>query len=315
MKGLIGNTPLLQIFYKLNGEEHSFFTKLEYYNYTGSIKDRVVSYILEKSKEEGLLKEGMPLVEATSGNTGISLSSFGALLNHPVKIFMPDWVSKERDMLMRSYGADVTLISREEGGFKTCIEMAKEYALIHDGFLLNQFSNRYNLEAHEKTTAKELLLTLKDIDVFVSGIGTGGTLIGTGKKLKEVYGTKVIAMEPENMSLLKNHTYGSHKIEGIGDDFIPDIVDQSLIDDVITISDEEAIYLSQKLARDLGLGVGISSGANAAASILLHDLGETIVTVFADDNKKYLSSDLMVDMHIPSRFKELSFTDFKVVTK
>ncbi len=315
MKELIGNTPLLQIFYKLNGEEHSFFTKLEYYNYTGSIKDRVVSYILKKMEEEGILKDGMPLVEATSGNTGISLASFGALLKHPVKIFMPDWVSKERALLMRSYGADVTLISREEGGFKTCIEMARDYSLKHHGFLLNQFSNRYNLEAHEKTTAKELLNTITNIDIFVSGIGTGGTLIGTGRKLKEEYGTKIIAMEPENMSLLKNHTYGSHKIEGIGDDFIPEIVDQSIIDEVITISDDEAIYLSQKLAHDLGLGVGISSGANAAAAILLRDQGEKIVTVFADDNKKYLSGDLMKDILVPDRFQELYFTHFKVVTK
>lgn len=315
MKELIGNTPLLQIFYRLNGKEYSFFTKLEYYNYTGSIKDRVVSYILDKSKDEGLLKEGVPLVEATSGNTGISLSSLGALMNHPVKIFMPDWVSKERELLMKSFGADVTLISREEGGFKECVEKAKRYALAHHGFLLNQFSNLYNIEAHEKTTAWEILALLDDIKMFVSGIGTGGTLIGIGRKLKEAYDTKVIAMEPANMSLLKNHTCGSHKIEGIGDEFIPDLVDQSIIDDVITIRDEEAIYISQKLAHDLGLGVGISSGANAAASILLNKDGEKIITVFADDNKKYLSGDLMKEQEVPECFKELQFTGFKVITK
>lgn len=315
MKNLIGNTPLLKIFYEQDGKEHYFFTKLEYYNYTGSIKDCIVWYILDRAVKTGDLKENQPLVEATSGNTGISLAALGTLMNHPVKIYMPDWVSRERSLLMKNFGADVTLVLKEEGGFKECVKRAKDYSLKHHAFLLNQFSNPYNTEAHEETTAREILEHLNPITTFVSGIGTGGTLIGIGRKLKEQYHTKVIAMEPENMSLLKNHTYGSHKIEGIGDDFIPDLVDQSIIDDVITIRDEEAIYMSQRLARELGLGVGISSGANAAASILLNKDGEEIVTIFADDNKKYLSGDLMKKQKAPERLKNITFTRLEVVNK
>lgn len=313
MKGLIGNTPLVKISYINNGVKHKFFTKLEYYNYTGSIKDRVVYYILKKAREEGKLNLGIPLVEATSGNTGISLSALGAMMGHPVKIYMPDWVSLERSLLMKSYGADVELVSKEEGGFGECIKRASLYAREHNGFLLNQFSTEYNVLAHYQTTALEILNKLPNVTSFVSGIGTGGTLIGVGKRLKEEYQTKVIALEPENMSLLKNHTMGSHKIEGIGDDFIPDIVEEDLIDDVITISDEEALYVSSKLAHDLGLGVGISSGANAAASILLNNSGEVVATVFPDDNKKYLSGDLVQEQVVPERFKSLTFTDIQVV--
>ena len=291
MNELIGNTPLIEIFYRFRGQERSFFAKLEYYNFTGSIKDRVVWYILKKAKEEGILKDGVPLVEATSGNTGISLSALGALFSHPVQIYMPDWASRERVSLMESYGANVVLVSKEEGGFLKCIERARKYAEEHQGFLLNQFSNEWNKEAHTNTTAKEIEKVLGSIDGFISGIGTGGTLMGVGEYFKKKYGSKIIALEPENMSLLKLHTKGSHKIEGIGDDFIPDLVNPKQIDHIVTISDEEALEMSRKLARELGLGVGISSGANALATILENKDNEKLVTVFPDDQKKYLSGD------------------------
>ncbi|MBQ9072659.1 MAG: cysteine synthase family protein [Bacilli bacterium] len=298
IKGLIGNTPLIKIRYKYKGIENYIYTKLEYYNLTGSIKDRIVYYILDKAIEEGKLIDNMPLIEATSGNTGISLSALGAYLNHPVYIFMPDWVSKERLDLMKLYGANVILVSKEDGGFKTCVELAKEFSVKHNGFLLNQFSNNYNVEAHYKNTAKEIIDKL-NVDCFVSGIGTGGTLIGIGKKLKEVYNTDIYALEPDTMSIIKTGNISSHKIEGIGDDFIPDIVDLNLIKDIILVSDMDAINMSKKLSKELGIGVGISSGANMIASILLKEMGyKNVVTVFPDDNKKYLSTDLTKDIEL-----------------
>ena len=298
IKGLIGNTPLIKIKYKYRGIENYIYTKLEYYNLTGSIKDRIVYYILDKAIKEKKLKKGMPLVEATSGNTGISLSAVGVYLNHPVYIFMPDWVSKERLELMKLYGANVILISKEDGGFKKCVELAKEFSIRNNAFLLNQFSNKYNVEAHYNTTAKEIMDKI-NVDAFVSGIGTGGTLIGIGKRLKEEYNTDIYALEPDTMSLIKTGNISSHKIEGIGDDFIPDIVDLNIIKDIILVNDMDAINMSKKLSKELGLGVGISSGANMIASILLKELGyKNVVTVFPDDNKKYLSTDLTKDIEL-----------------
>lgn len=312
MNELIGNTPLVEIFYRFRGQERSFFAKLEYYNFTGSIKDRVVWYILKKAEEEGILKDGVPLVEATSGNTGISLSALGAHFSHPVQIYMPDWVSRERVSLMESYGANVVLVSKEEGGFLKCIERARKYAEEHQGFLLNQFSNVWNKEAHVYTTAKEIEKVLGSIDGFISGIGTGGTLMGVGEYFKKKYGSKIIALEPENMSLLKLHTKGSHKIEGIGDDFIPDLVDSKQIDQIVTISDEEALEMSRKLSRELGLGVGISSGANALATILENKDNEKLVTVFPDDQKKYLSGDYTKRGKEQTIVSDITFLTFKV---
>jgi cysteine synthase A len=310
IKGLIGSTPLIKIKYKYNGKENYIYIKLEYYNLTGSIKDRIVYYILNKAIKENKLKSGIPLVEATSGNTGISLSAIGAYLNYPVYIFMPDWVSHERLELMKLYGANVILISKEEGGFKKCVELAKEFSIKNNGFLLNQFSNKYNVDAHYNTTAEEIIDKI-EVDAFVSGIGTGGTLIGIGKRLKEKYNTDIYALEPDTMSLIKTGNISNHKIEGIGDDFIPDIVDLNLIKDVILVNDIDAINMSKKISRELGLGVGISSGANMIASILLKEIGyNNVVTVFPDDNKKYLSTDLtkkikLKDNNISSKIKLL----------
>lgn len=315
IKGLIGNTPLIKINYKYKGIKNYIYAKLEYYNLTGSIKDRIVYYILDKAIKEDILKKGMPLIEATSGNTGISLSAIGAYLNHPVYIFMPDWVSKERIELMKLYGANVILLSKENGGFKKCVELAKDFAIKHNGFLLNQFSNNYNVDAHYLTTAKEIIDKI-NVDCFISGIGTGGTLIGIGKRLKEIYNTDVYALEPDTMSLIKTENISAHKIEGIGDDFIPDIVDLNLIKDVILVNDLDAINMSKKLSKELGIGVGISSGANMIASILLKELGyQNVVTVFSDDNKKYLSTDLTKDINLKNNniSSEVELIDYELV--
>lgn len=291
----IGNTPLIKIKYKYNQKENYIYTKLESYNLTGSIKDRVAFYIIKKAYEEGKLKKGMEIVEATSGNTGIALSAMGAYFGNLVHIFMPDWVSKERLDLMKMYNAKVTLISKEEGGFKRAIKEAKEYSIKNNAFLTNQFENEYNVLAHYETTGKEIVDTLKNIDGFVSGIGTGGTLMGIAKRLKENNeNVKIYALEPDKMQLLsRNKIYGNHKIEGIGDDFIPKIVDKEKIDKIIIINDEDAVNMAKKLALDLGIGVGISSGANMIASVIAKEENNgNIVTVFPDDNKKYLSTDL-----------------------
>lgn len=293
MRELIGNTPLIKINYNYKGEKGFIYTKLEYYNLTGSIKDRIVYYILDKARKESKLLDGMPLIEATSGNTGISLSAIGAYLNHPVYIFMPDWVSHERIEIMKLYGANVILVSKEDGGFKKCVELAEDFVIKHNGFLINQFKTEDNIITHYLTTGKEIIDKV-NVDAFVSGIGTGGTLMGVARRLKEINNnTDIYALEPDTMSIIKTGNISSHKIEGIGDDFIPEIVDLNLIKDIILVNDNDAINMSKKLAKELGLGVGISSGANMIAAILLKEMGyKTIVTVFPDDLKKYLSTDL-----------------------
>lgn len=295
---LIGNTPMIKIVIKYKEKIVNVFVKLEYYNYTGSIKDRIAYYIINESYKDRSLEKGMPIIEATSGNTGISFAALGAFYNHPVHIFMPDWVSKERINIMKMYGAKVYLVSKEEGGFKEAIKRADNLAKEIRGFRPNQFDNVKNVEAHYFTTGKEIVNTLKSIDSFVSGIGTGGTLIGIGKKIKDVYkDAKVIALEPAELPIItKGIIKGTHKIEGIGDDFIPSIVDMNIIDKVVTISDIDAINMSRILARKYGLGVGISSGANLIASVITANNNDNVVTVFPDDLKKYLSTELSKDI-------------------
>ena len=322
LEKLIGNTPMIKIKCKYRGEEGkgiekeiNVYVKLEYYNLTGSIKDRVVFYIIEKARKEGKLKDKMKLVEATSGNTGISLASIGAYYNYPVHIFMPDFVSYERVQLMKSYGAEVELISRKDGGFIKCVELAKKYAKENDAFLVNQFSNIDNYKAHYETTGKEIIRDLEKIEkkekqkeekiserigAFISGVGTGGTLMGIGNRLKEKYkDIKIVVLEPDKMPIISKEKYGKenkleqHKIEGIGDDFVPDLLNIEKIDDIILINDDEAIKMAKKIAKELGIGVGISSGANLLGAIKLgYKLNKDIITVFADDNKKYLSTEL-----------------------
>lgn len=295
---LIGNTPMIKINTKYNGKITSVFAKLEYYNYTGSIKDRLANYIIKESYKNGMLKKGMPIVEATSGNTGIAFAALGAYYGHPVHIFMPDWASVERINIMKLYGAKVYLVSKEDGGFKEAIKRADELALEINGFRPDQFNNSMNIDAHYNGTGKEIVESLDKIDAFVSGIGTGGTLIGIAKKLKEKFkNIKIVALEPKQLPILtKGITEGIHKIEGIGDDFIPNIVDRDIIDDVVTIDDRDAINMARILARKFGLGVGISSGANLIASVLTGE--DNVATIFADDFKKYLSTDLVKDIEL-----------------
>lgn len=293
---IIGNTPMIKINYKYRGKKGYVYTKLEYYNLSGSIKDRVAYYIIKNAKEKGILKENQTIVEATSGNTGIALTALGSYYKHPVVIFMPDWASTERIKLMKGYGAKVVLFSKEDGGFVRCVKEAEKFAKENNAFLANQFANEDNFKAHFETTGEEIMKQLPEKAFgFVSGVGTGGTLMGTGKRLKEEFEDfKIVAIEPDKMPIIsQGKIISQHKIEGIGDDFVPDLVDRDAIDEIILVNDEDAVNMSRILAKELGLGVGISSGANLIGSILLNEkLNQPIVTVFADDNKKYLTTDL-----------------------
>ena len=291
---LVGNTPMIKIDYEYEGKKGSIFTKLEYYNYSGSIKDRIALYIIEKEKERGNLKDGQPIIEVTSGNTGIAFSAIGALFGHEVHIFMPDWVSLERRKLIQMYGAEVHLVSREDGGFKGALELVEDFAEEIGAYKPKQFDNELNFDAQYYTTGQEIIDEFPEVNAFVSGIGTGGTLMGIGKRIKDYNPeAKVFALEPSTLSILKmGMVEGSHMIEGIGDDFIPGIVDEELIDDIVLIHDYDAINMSKRIAQEFGLGIGISSGANFLASVIMDNDDLNIATVFPDDNKKYITTKL-----------------------
>ena len=314
---LIGNTPMIKINYEYEGKQGSIYAKLEFYNYSGSIKDRIALYIIQKEMENGNLKEGQPIVEVTSGNTGISFSAIGALYGHDVHIFMPDWVSLERRKIIEMYGAHVHLVSKEDGGFKGALELAKDFAQETGAFRPLQFDNPLNVEAQYKTTGREILEAVPDVNAFVSGIGTGGTLMGIGKRLKDNNpDSKIFALEPSTLSILKmGMEEGSHMIEGIGDDFIPSIVEEDLIDDIILIHDCDAINMSKRIAKEFGLGIGISSGANFLASVLMDRDDLKIATVFPDDNKKYITTRLSEEIDEDPKLisNKIKLIDFEVI--
>jgi len=303
VESLIGNTPLLAIHFHYKGKRRTIFAKAEHLNLSGSIKDRMAFHILATAYRNGDIRPGYTIAEATSGNTGISFAAIGRAFGNPVHVFMPDWMSSERISLIKSYGARVTLVSREQGGFLGSIEMADAFRYEHNRvFLPHQFSNLANAEAHYLTTGPEIWAQLLKLgfepDAFVAGVGTGGTIMGTGAFLREKNpDIKVYPLEPaESPTLSTGHKVGSHRIQGISDEFIPAICDLGRLDGVISVSDGDSILMAQKLAADLGLAVGISSGANfLGALIAMERLGEDaiVATVFSDDNKKYLSTDLV----------------------
>ncbi|MGZ3756589.1 MAG: PLP-dependent cysteine synthase family protein [Mucilaginibacter sp.] len=300
---LVGNTPMVEIQYNYNGRPGKIYAKYEHYNLTGSVKDRMALYIMHQAYKNGNLAVGDTIVEATSGNTGIAFSAIGKALGHTVKIIMPNWLSKERVDIIKSMGAEVVLISKEQGGFLGSIEYANRMQLAGSHvFLPKQFENKYNAEAHEHTTGPEIWEQLHSIgkapDAFVAGVGTGGTVMGTGKYLKQKNpAIKIHPLEPaESPTLTTGYKVGSHRIQGISDEFIPEIVKLAELDEVVQASDGDAIIMAQKLSKELGLAVGISSGANVIGAIKLNEQmgGEAIVvTLLSDSNKKYLSTDLV----------------------
>ena len=297
---LVGNTPMVKITYTYKGKRNVLFAKLEYFSFSGSIKDRMAFHILSKSYSEGLIKQGDVIVEATSGNTGIAFSAQGRALGHPVIIYMPDWMSQERMSIISSYGAEIRLVSKTEGGFLGSIARAEEQAKIQQNvFLPRQFDNNLNCEAHYTSTAPEIWAQLGSIgltpDIFVAGVGTGGTVMGVNKYLKTRNPqAKAHPLEPSNSPTMSTgYCVGKHRIQGISDEFIPSIVKLEQLDKIVEVDDGDSIIMAQKFAKALGLGVGISSGGNFLGAVKLQNENPaaTVVTVFADCNKKYLSTD------------------------
>ncbi len=305
LEALIGNTPLLAVHFRLGLNQYTIHAKAEFLNLTGSIKDRMALHVLQNAYREGSIRLGDTIAEATSGNSGISFAAIGRALGHPVSIHMPDWMSAERVALIRALGADIVPVSKEQGGFLGSIARCEALARDRkDTFLPRQFSNSANVQAHFLTTGPELAAQLDrsgfTVDAFVAGVGTGGTVMGVGRYLKSLNPqVKVHPIEPaESPTLTTGMKVGKHRIQGISDEFVPPICDLKSVDSVIAIADGDAILMAQKLASVLGLGVGISSGANflgAVRALERFDGAPTVATVFCDDNKKYLSTDLLRD--------------------
>ena len=312
LSSLIGNTPLLAIRFNYQGQQRVIYAKAENLNMTGSIKDRMAFHIIKQGYMRGALKPGYTIIEATSGNTGISFSAIGRALGHPVCIFMPDWMSKERIALIRSLGAEIVLVSKEEGGFLGSIEMAeKRAASMEDAFLPRQFTNEDNVDAHYQNTGPEIWYQLGfrgvKPDAFVAGVGTGGTIMGTGCFLREKSPhIRIHPLEPSNSpTLTTGRKVGKHRIQGISDEFIPEILDLNDLDEVLNVDDGDAIIMAQRLSSELGMGVGISSGANFLGALHVQNemgMGTVVVTVFPDDNKKYLSTDLLKEEPVKEGF-------------
>ncbi len=302
MRRLIGNTPLLALEFRVNGEARTVYAKYEPLNLTGSIKDRMALHILRRAYETGAIAPGDPIAEATSGNTGISFAAIGRSLGHPVTVFMPDWMSAERIALISSFGASVVLVSKADGGFLGSIARADAMKDANPRtFLPHQFSNEANIDAHFTGTGPEIWLQLKEHRVtpaaFVAGVGTGGTVMGVGRYLKKQrHSIAVHPLEPaESPTLSAGKKVGHHRIQGISDEFVPPIVHFDELDAVVQANDGDAILMAQLLAQH-GLAVGISSGANVIGALRVQQRlapQAVVVTVLADSNKKYLSTDLL----------------------
>ncbi len=299
---LVGMTPMLEIHYRYNGTSRRIYAKYEVLNMTGSIKDRMMLHIIRCGYESGSLHPGDMIVEATSGNTGISAAAIGSALGHPVRIYMPDWMSRERMDLIAAFGADIVLVSHEEGGFIGSIEAADSFAAqSENSFLPHQFAHAANVEAHFRGTGPEIKSQLgslgKTVDAFVAGVGTGGTVMGVGRYLQQSNReVQIHPLEPANSPTLRTGSkVGEHRIQGISDEFIPPIVHLDELDDIVDVWDGDAILMAQAMCRELGLPVGISAGANVLGAMKIADSlgdGATVVTVLPDSNKKYLSTDL-----------------------
>lgn len=294
---LIGNTPLLEL---VNVEKKfnlkaKLFAKLEFMNVSGSAKDRVAKAMILDAEKSGKLKPDSVIIEPTSGNTGIGLASVGTSRGYKVIIVMPDTMSKERQLLIKAYGAELVLTDGTKG-MKACIEKAESLAKeIPNSFIPDQFSNPSNPKVHKETTGPEIWNdTDGKIDIFVAGVGTGGTITGVGEFLKEKNpNIKVVAVEPESSPLLSKGIAGSHKIQGIGANFVPKILNTNIYDEIITIKNEEAFDAKNLLGTTEGILVGISSGASLSAAIKLaqkeENAGKNIVAFFVDTGERYLS--------------------------
>lgn len=323
IKHMVGNTPLLEIHFTYRGIQRVLYAKAEHMNMTGSIKDRMAFYIMQRAYSEWAITPGHTIVEATSGNTGISFAAIGRALGHPVIIFMPDWMSRERVDLIRSLGATVKPVTREQGGFLGSIRLTEMLAQESENvFLPCQFSNGANVDAHELTTGPEIWWQLQfnglQPDAFVAGVGTGGTIMGVGRYLRtQNPEIRIHPVQPaESPTLTTGHKVGHHRIQGISDEFIPSIVQLDRLDEVVNANDGDAILMAQKLGSQLGIAVGISSGANFIGALNVQNrLGKdtVVVTVFPDDNKKYLSTDLLRQEPVRTAYlsPDVEFHDYR----
>lgn len=295
---LVGNTPLMKLnnFCKKNQLEAEIYAKLEYFNPAGSVKDRVALEMINAAEADGILKEGSVIIEPTSGNTGIGLSAIAAARGYRAIIIMPDTVSEERRKLISAYGAELILIEGAKG-MAGCVEKAEELkASLPDSIIAGQFTNPSNPKAHFKTTAPEIWNDLDgEVDVFVAGIGTGGTICGNAEFLKEKNpAIRIVGIEPASSPLISQGKSGAHKIQGIGANFIPEILKTELIDEIITVSGDDAYSFARQVAESEGIFVGISSGAAlvAASEIAKREemKGKKIVVIFPDGGSRYLST-------------------------
>ena len=300
---LVGQTPLVRLnnLIKKEGLEADVLAKLEYFNPTGSVKDRIAKEMILDAMEKGLINENTTLIEPTSGNTGIGLSAVATSLNLKIIITMPETMSVERRNLMKAYGAELVLTPGSEG-MKGAIAKAKELASqIENSFIPGQFENPANPQAHYKTTGPEIYSqTEGKVDIFVAGVGTGGTISGIGKYLKEQNpNVKVVAVEPASSPVLSTGKGGAHKIQGIGAGFVPDTLDTKIYDEIITVENEDAFASGKEVAKTEGILIGISSGAAIQAAKELakreENKGKTIVVLLPDGGDRYLSTPLIQD--------------------
>ena len=300
---LIGKTPLLELTHieKESGLKARILAKLEYFNPAGSVKDRIAKAMVDDAEEKGLLKEGSVIIEPTSGNTGIGLASVAAARGYRIIITMPETMSVERRQLMKAYGAELVLTEGAKG-MKGAIVKADELAReIPHSFIPGQFVNPANPAAHRSTTGPEIWAdTDGQVDIFVAGVGTGGTVTGVGQYLKEQNpAVKVVAVEPEDSPVLSEGRSGAHKIQGIGAGFVPDVLDTAVYDEIIPVSNEDAFAAGRLVGRKEGVLVGISSGAALHATIELakrpENAGKTIVALLPDTGDRYLSTPFFAD--------------------
>jgi len=297
---LAGNTPLAEIcnYQRIRGLEAKIFVKLEYFNPAGSIKDRAAKFMIEDAESKGMLKAGGVIIEPTSGNTGIGLAAFAAAKGYRVILTMPETMSVERRKLMKAYGAEVVLTDGAEGMAGAVRRAAELNAQISGSVVLGQFKNTSNAAAHFCTTGPEIWDgTDGEVDVLVAGVGTGGTLSGAGRYLKSKNpAIKVVAVEPSSSPLLSCGKAGAHAIQGIGANFVPELFDFSVCDEILRVEDEEAFYAARELCKTEGYLVGVSSGAALRAATLLaekeENAGKIIVAVLPDGGERYLSTPL-----------------------
>ena len=297
---LIGKTPLLELTHleKAYGLHAKILAKLEYFNPAGSVKDRIAKAMIDDAEAKGLLKEGSVLIEPTSGNTGIGLASVAAARGYRIIIVMPETMSVERRQLMKAYGAELVLTEGAKG-MKGAIAKAEELAKeIPNSFIPGQFVNPANPKAHFETTGPEIWAdTDGAVDYFVAGVGTGGTITGTGRYLKSCNpAVKVVAVEPKSSAVLSTGVAGSHKIQGIGAGFVPEVLDTKIYDEIIAVENDDAFALGREIGRREGILVGISSGAAVRAAVEVakrpENAGKTIVVLLPDTGDRYLSTPL-----------------------